>query len=217
MHYARSAALRSADLNRQVGAAILRVEGDLIAVGCNDVPKAGGDLYWPGDKGDARDFQRGVDAMADERLQVLGELLERFESNKLLSGDIDAAKLNGLVRGARHIVASGIKRVVYVEPYPKSKARPLHGDSISVDPSVPSIDLVNFEPFEGIAPRQYQEIFDAGELRKDPEGRTVDWRSRGGKPRFFLFQNTYLDIETAIVSEEIPRLLIALKIIPPEV
>jgi cytidine deaminase len=72
MHYARSAALRSADLNRQVGAAILRVEGDLIAVGCNDVPKAGGDLYWPGDKGDARDFQKGVDAMADERLQVLG-------------------------------------------------------------------------------------------------------------------------------------------------
>lgn len=274
MHYARSAALRSADLNRQVGAAILRVEGDLIAVGCNDVPKAGGDLYWPGDKGDARDFQKGVDAMADERLQVLGELLERFETNKLLSDDIEAAKLNGLVRGlisgerkavlrgtrvmgllefgrsvhaemaalmsaarlgisvkdatlfcttfpchmcARHIVASGIKRVVYVEPYPKSKAKPLHGDSISVDPSVPSIDLVNFEPFEGIAPRQYQDIFDAGELRKDPEGKAVDWRGRGGMPRFFRFQNTYLDIETAIVSKEIPRLLIALKISMPKV
>jgi deoxycytidylate deaminase len=274
MHYARSAALRSADLNRQVGAAILRVEGDLIAVGCNDVPKAGGDLYWPGDKGDARDFQKGVDAMADERLQVLGELLERFESNKLLAKDIDAAKLNKLVRGlisgekkavlrgtrvmgllefgrsvhaevaalmsaarlgisvkdatlfcttfpchmcARHIVASGIKRVVYVEPYPKSKAKALHGDSISVDPSVPSIDLVNFEPFEGIAPRQYQEIFDAGELRKDSEGKAVDWRGRGGKPRFLRFQNTYLDIETAIVSNEIPRLLIALKISMPKV
>lgn len=274
MHYARSAALRSADLNRQVGAAILRVEGDLIAVGCNDVPKAGGDLYWPGDKGDARDFQKGVDAMADERLQVLGELLERFESNELLSKDIDATSLNKLVRElisgekkavlrgtrvmgllefgrsvhaemaalmsaarlgisvkdatlfcttfpchmcARHIVASGIKRVVYVEPYPKSKAKPLHRDSISVDPSVPSIDLVNFEPFEGVAPRQYQDIFDAGELRKDSEGKAVDWRGRGGKPRFFRFQNTYLDIETAIVSNEIPRLFIALKISMPEV
>lgn len=274
MHYARSAALRSADLNRQVGAAILRVEGDLIAVGCNDVPKAGGDLYWPGDKGDARDFQKGVDAMADERLQVLGELLERFESNKLLSEDIDAAQLNGFVRElisgakkavlrgtrvmgllefgrcvhaemaalmsaarlgisvkdatlfcttfpchmcARHIVASGIKRVVYVEPYPKSKAKPLHRDSISVDPSVPSIDLVNFEPFEGVAPRQYQEIFDAGELRKDPEGKAVDWRGRGGRPRFFRFQNTYLDIETAIVSKEIPQLFSALNICMPQV
>jgi len=272
MHYARSAALRSADLNRQVGAAILRTEGDLIAVGCNDVPKAGGDLYWPGDKGDARDFQKGVDAMADERLQVLGELLARFKNGKLLSKDIDASKLNELVRGlisgdkksvlrgtrvmsllefgrsvhaemaalmsaarlgisvkdatlfcttfpchmcARHIVASGIKRVVYVEPYPKSKARPLHRDSISVDPSVPSLDQVNFEPFEGIAPRQYQDIFDAGELRKDAEGKAVDWRTRGGRPRFLRFQNTYVDIETAIVSNEIPRLFDALKMSKP--
>lgn len=274
MHYARSAALRSADLNRQVGAAILRTEGDLIAVGCNDVPKAGGDLYWPGDKGDARDFQKGVDAMADERLQVLGELLERFKSGKLLSKKIDGTKLNELVRGlisgdkkrvlkgsrvmgllefgrsvhaemaalmsaarlgisvkdatlfcttfpchmcARHIVASGIKRVVYVEPYPKSKARPLHRDSISVDPSVPSVDLVNFEPFEGVAPRQYQDIFDAGELRKDQEGKAVDWRTRGGRPRFLRFQNTYADIETAIVSREIPRLIEALKLRPSKV
>lgn len=53
MYHARSAALRSADLNRQVGAAIFRTEGDIVAVGCNEVPKAGGDLYWPGDKGDA--------------------------------------------------------------------------------------------------------------------------------------------------------------------
>lgn len=264
MHYARSAALRSADLNRQVGAAILRPEGDLIAVGCNDVPKAGGDLYWPGDKGDARDFQKGVDAMADERLQVLGELLGRFKKSQLLAREIKSEQLNELVRElisgsrrdvlrgarvmgvlefgrsvhaemaalmsaarlgisvkdatffcttfpchmcARHIVASGIRRVVYVEPYPKSKARPLHRDSISVDPLVPSVDLVNFEPFEGIAPRQYQEMFDAGDLRKDREGRAVDWRSRDGKPRFMRFQNTYAHIEAAIVSSEIPRLL----------
>lgn len=32
---------------------------------------------------------------------------------------------------AKHIVASGIERVVYVEPYPKSKALELHDDSIS--------------------------------------------------------------------------------------
>jgi cytidine deaminase len=268
MHYARSAALRSADLNRQVGAAILRPEGDLIAVGCNEVPKAGGDLYWPGDKGDARDFQKGVDAMADERLQVLGELLERFRSHRLLAKDIQAEQLNGLVRDlisgdqrkvlrgtrvmgllefgrsvhaemaalmsaarlgisvkdatlfcttfpchmcARHIVASGIKRVVYIEPYPKSKARPLHRDSISVDPLVPFIDLVNFEPFEGIAPRQYQDAFDAGKLRKDAEGKAVDWRSRDATPRFMRFLNTYAGIEAAIVSAEIPKLIAMVK------
>lgn len=263
MHFARSAALRSSDLNRQVGAAILKPEGDLIAVGCNDVPKAGGDLYWPGDKGDARDFQKGIDAMAEERVQVLGELLERFESHGLLAENISKEELNELVRDlisgkrkatlkgsrvmsllefgrsvhaemaaltsaarlgisvrdatlfcttfpchmcARHIVASGIKRVVYVEPYPKSMAKQLHRDAISVDPTAPSTDHVNFEPFEGVAPRQYQAIFDAGDLRKDSEGRATDWRARNGTPRFTRFRNTYLEIEIAIVAQEIPRL-----------
>lgn len=263
MYHARSAALRSADMNRQVGAAILRVEGDLIAVGCNEVPKAGGDLYWPGDKGDARDFQKGSEAMAEERIQVLGELLERFEKHGLLakgnskkelsklvrelvSGNkkdvlsgiramnllefgrsvhaemaalMSAARLGISVRGAtlfcttfpchmcaRHIVAAGIKRVVYVEPYPKSKAKQLHQDSISVDPSVVSSDHVSFEPFEGIAPRQYQDIFDARDARKDNEGRAKDWRANGPKPRFLRFMNTYRDIEHAIVAKEIPLL-----------
>lgn len=263
MHFARSAALRSSDLNRQVGAAILRPEGDLVAVGCNDVPKAGGDLYWPADKGDARDFQKGVDAMADERVQVLGELLERLERHNILSEKTKKNELNGLVKElisgskkavlkgtrvmsllefgrsvhaemaaltsaarlgisvrdatlfcttfpchmcARHIVASGIKRVVYVEPYPKSMAKKLHRDAISVDPTAPSSDHVNFEPFEGIAPRQYQVIFDAGELRKDTEGKAVDWRLRSGTPRFARFQNTYHEIEIAIVAREIPIL-----------
>ena len=263
MYHARSAALRSADMNRQVGAAILKKEGDLIAVGCNDVPKAGGGLYWPGDQDDARDFQKGIDAMAEERIQVLGELLERFDKNELLSKNSGKNEIDKLVRElvsgdkqavlkgtrvmnllefgrsvhaemaalmsaarlgvsvydatlfcttfpchmcARHIVASGIKRVVYVEPYPKSKARQLHQDSISVDPSTPSIDHVNFVPFVGIAPRQYQDIFDARDSRKDNEGRAIDWRSSGPKPRFLRFKNTYIDIETVIVAREIPLL-----------
>lgn len=263
MYHARSAALRSSDLNRQVGAAIMRPEGDLAVVGCNDVPKAGGDLYWPEDKNDARDFQKGVDASSDQRTQVLGELLDRFKDKGLLSesaskertdklvrslisGDkklvlkgaavmnllefgrsvhaemaaiVSAARLGISVRGAtlfcttfpchmcaRHIVASGIKRVVYVEPYPKSKAKQLHQDSISVDPLTPSQNHVSFEPFEGIAPRQYQEIFDSADLRKDGDGKAAEWRMNTGQPRFLRFLNTYLEIEMGIVGEEIPLL-----------
>ncbi|HZG20431.1 MAG TPA: anti-phage dCTP deaminase [Herbaspirillum sp.] len=261
MYHARAAALRSSDLNRQVGAAILRAEGDLVAIGCNDVPKAGGDLYWPGDLGDARDFQKGIDAMAEERVQVLGELLERFESEGMFSTTIKKDHLNQLVRDlvsgpkksvlkgtrvmnllefgrsvhaemaalmsaarvgtavrnstlfcttfpchmcARHIVASGIKRVVYIEPYPKSKAKHLHQDSISVDPSAPSADHVNFEPFEGVAPRQYQDLFDARDSRKDSEGRALDWRAKRTTPRFSRFLNTYREIEIALVYKELP-------------
>ncbi len=269
MYYARSAALRSSDLGRQVGAAILRDEGDLIAIGCNDVPKYGGDLYWPGDKGDARDFQIGIDATAEERAQVIGELIERFNRNKLLSKKISgnlsdlvrslvsdnrkkilkgtrvmgllefgrsvhaemaalmsAARLGISVRGAtlfsttfpchmcaRHIVASGIKRVVYIEPYPKSKAKQLHQDSISVDPITPSTDHVDFEPFVGISPRQYQDIFNATEDRKDSSGKIINWREIYGKPRFMRFLNTYIEIEIKIVAEEIPRLAKALNIV----
>lgn len=40
--YAQAAALRSADLSRQVGAVITTAEGELISSGCNEVPLAGG-------------------------------------------------------------------------------------------------------------------------------------------------------------------------------
>ena len=58
----------------------------------------------------------------------------------------DAARLGRALQGttiyvttfpchncAKHIVASGIDRVVYVEPYPKSKATSSHTDAISID------------------------------------------------------------------------------------
>jgi deoxycytidylate deaminase len=45
MFAAYSASLRSACLSRQVGAAITAKSGEVIATGCNDVPKAGGGLY----------------------------------------------------------------------------------------------------------------------------------------------------------------------------
>ncbi len=45
MYYAQSAAVRSACLSRQVGAAIINDDGELISTGCNDVPRFGGGLY----------------------------------------------------------------------------------------------------------------------------------------------------------------------------
>ena len=92
MYHARSAALRSADLGRQVGAAITAASGELLALGCNDVPKAGGDLYWPGDDGDARDFQRGFDPIVEERKQILSELLARLQKAEVLAKPYSEAK-----------------------------------------------------------------------------------------------------------------------------
>ena len=45
MFHAQSAAVKSGCLSKQVGAAIVDENGNLLATGCNDVPKAGGGLY----------------------------------------------------------------------------------------------------------------------------------------------------------------------------
>lgn len=45
MHHAHSARVRSACLSRQVGAALVDVDGTVVATGVNEVPKAGGGVY----------------------------------------------------------------------------------------------------------------------------------------------------------------------------
>lgn len=63
---------------------------------------------------------------------------------------------------ARHIIASGLKRVVYIEPYPKSLANKLYGDDISTGliGTEPKENTVQFSPFMGVAPTLFQRIFD---------------------------------------------------------
>lgn len=67
---------------------------------------------------------------------------------------------------AKHIIAAGIKHVVYLEPYPKSRAQMLHKEEIELDSmsGAPAeekggIQPVLFSPYAGIAPRQYQRLF----------------------------------------------------------
>lgn len=82
---------------------------------------------------------------------------------------------------ARHIVSSGIKRVVYIEPYAKSLVKTLYPDSVSVDNSVQDY-RVRFEPFIGLAPRRYQSLFTMGQ-RKSPAGMRINWRQTESLPR----------------------------------
>lgn len=65
---------------------------------------------------------------------------------------------------ARHIVASGVDEVQFIEPYPKSKATDLHDDSITTDsvdwvPPSSGGSHVLFRPFVGVAPRLYRRVF----------------------------------------------------------
>ncbi len=78
MFQAKAASLRSADLSRQVGAAVVDERHQLISVGCNEVPAAGGGQYWPGE-GDGRDLALGYDSNAKYRDELLTEILGRLQ------------------------------------------------------------------------------------------------------------------------------------------
>ncbi|PRB54344.1 deoxycytidylate deaminase [Pseudomonas sp. MYb2] len=73
---------------------------------------------------------------------------------------------------ARHIIAAGIKRVVYIEPYEKSLALDLHEDAITTDEN--HIGKTLFETFSGVAPSKYASFFIARGNRKDSSGTAID-------------------------------------------
>jgi deoxycytidylate deaminase len=237
MYAAKSAALRSADLSRQVGAAIFTDDGELITQGCNEVPKAMGGTYWDSETPDFRDVRLGYDPNDILKKDILRDLFDRMTRAGLLSesarslGSLDdmvkkltnkrtpktaetdgplanaqlmdvteygrvvhaemcalcdAARLGRSVKGAtlycttfpchnctKHILASGVKRVVYIEPYPKSKAKELHQNEIEIEKETPG--RVSFMPFIGISPHRYRDIFQKAAKRKGADGSAKRW------------------------------------------
>jgi deoxycytidylate deaminase len=78
MYFAKSASLRSAALTRQVGAAIFNLSGEVITMGCNEVPKAGGGTYWSEDPRDRRDIIQGYDPNEQKKHEVLVDIINRL-------------------------------------------------------------------------------------------------------------------------------------------
>ncbi len=98
---------------------------------------------------------------------------------------------------ARHILAAGIGRVVYIEPYPKSLAKDLYRKQISVEGDAADDGAVRFDSFVGIAPRRFLDLFSMPK-RKDRDGKVLPWRPAGAVPRVRRFAPVYLDVETSI-------------------
>jgi deoxycytidylate deaminase len=78
MELANTAAQRSADSSRQVGAAILTKGMEIQAIGCNEVPSPRGGTYWEGDEPDGREFALGKDSNEERRRTVLMDLMLRL-------------------------------------------------------------------------------------------------------------------------------------------
>lgn len=81
---------------------------------------------------------------------------------------------------AKHIIAAGISRVLYLEPYEKSLARRLHADAINAPDEERQLNKVAFDLYGGASPSQFENYFGSNLPRKD-DGKFVDRdRSRTG-------------------------------------
>jgi deoxycytidylate deaminase len=262
MFFAKASALRSSSLARQVGAAITNVEGDIVVLGTNEVPKPGGGLYWEGDNPDGRDFVLGRDPSDEHRRRLLADVLRQLQKASWLSeaqSELDVETLvtealaldpEGPIRGtrlmdllefiravhaemaaisdaarrgiplggctlyvttfpchecARLIVASGIKRVVYIEPFPKSLAAQLYPTAIIVEGHGHAEGHVVFEPFIGIAPRRYFDLFEMRSEKKDKlTGTAVSWTGPKATPRVPRSAPLYITAEATVITDVEP-------------
>jgi len=107
---------------------------------------------------------------------------------------------------AKHIIAAGLSRVVYVEPYPKSKALDFHSDSIDLKTSLEGGEEsghVVFQPFTGVGARRFLDFFSmslgngARLRRKNKDGTVVGWAKEASRPRVLLVPSSYREIENA--------------------
>lgn len=101
---------------------------------------------------------------------------------------------------ARHIVAAGITRVVYLEPYHKSLTRELYADSIGFDDGtdVPA-GKVLFSSYAGVTPIAFQTVFSKGK-RKDKNGLALPWNPEMAHP-VTLGTTDYLTLESVALSQ----------------
>ncbi|MCC6552781.1 MAG: cytidine deaminase [Polyangiaceae bacterium] len=116
---------------------------------------------------------------------------------------------------AKHIVAAGIQKVYYVEPYPKSLAQRLHDDSVAV--GSPAEDAkggarVVFVPFVGVGPRRFFDLFSlrlgsGRPIDRKRDGKVLDKEGWCGKgPRVPMHYLSYIEREK-LAADEIRPLL----------
>lgn len=265
MNIASNIALRSADLSRQVGAVLVTEDQEIMATGCNEVPKFGGGAYWEGDDLDARDFKLGYDPNFIYKKDLIADIIRRTrpwmsskykrkEVNELLDialnspgdalfknahlmdllefGRVVHAEMNALTESAkrgvatknstlycttypchictRHLLAAGVKRVVYIEPYTKSQAQKLYGESIeSGDENQQNVSKIQFESFSGISSTRFGDFF-ARRRRKDNLGISKEWIKGDPRPVADILVPFYIDTEILLIElleEKLNRLV----------
>lgn len=99
---------------------------------------------------------------------------------------------------ARHIVAAGIKAVIYIEPYEKSLAIKLHPDAISEDER--DRGKVHFKQFQGFAPRHILDLFATKRDRKS-NGRLIEIEKSHASPIYRRHLDSFTLYEDKVVHD----------------
>ena len=229
MYAAHAAASRSACMSRQVGAALVGINGEILAVGWNDVPKFGGGLYSASDEAEDHRCYKWANKVCHNDAHKSALYQEIFNALKAANLLTDSANLNEAIVAlketdisqlieysravhaemsalisvarsnkpgiegstlycttfpchscARHMVAAGVKKLVYIEPYPKSLALELHRDAISTGENNISNRLV-LEQYEGIAPRNLLRLFKPADLIRKKDGAIINFKPEIGR------------------------------------
>ena len=104
---------------------------------------------------------------------------------------------------AKHIVATGISKVVFLEPYPKSLVSDLHSDSIEIESSdrgqYSKFPSIKFEHFFGITPRRYRELFERTK-RKSTSGQFQRYKDDFKKPLMGIKAPFYFALEQYVIK-----------------
>ncbi|MEY8252808.1 MAG: anti-phage dCTP deaminase [Colwellia sp.] len=256
MYSAYSSSMQSACLSRQVGAAIVDAEGNLLATGRNDVPKFGGGLYSEDDNtfpnsADYRCVHREQRCQNDKHKHLLKDKVHEVLSSALKGVSVEETKeivekiynetpmkslieysraihaemdaLISLVRKgkainagailytttypchscARHIIAAGISKVVYIEPYEKSLALKLHDDALCNSGNSNKVQLV---PFQGISPKRYQVFFSNTSPKKDNLGHIILTDRDDQRHVDKEFVSSYLEKEAKVAEKLLAEL-----------
>lgn len=97
MYAAFSAAMRSACLSRQVGAAIVSVTGEILSTGCNDVPKRGGGLYEYGNGDNRCVHKEGGKCFNDQHKDYLSDEIK----SEIMKHDVNTQAAEAIAKAIR--------------------------------------------------------------------------------------------------------------------
>lgn len=112
---------------------------------------------------------------------------------------------------ARHIVAAGISKVYYIEPYEKSLAQKLHADAIEFDTEDDEDEKVShnnrlsngqvkFIHFEGVTPRQYLNFFQMTKRKNSATGVVIKIMPKDAPKAVGEFLDNYRSFEAKVVQ-----------------